>query len=73
MQIEDIAVSATPYRNGLTDKLAALGVGQSVFVDTTYQAAYQCIRQAKFRRKNPLSGSFRVVVEGSGVRVGRTA
>lgn len=73
MDIEDIALKPIAYRSGLTDKLFAMEVGQSVFAETTYQAAYNTVRQAKRRKKSPLAGEFRIVEENDGVRVGRVA
>lgn len=76
-QIENIDLSKDTsdrrgIRNGLTDALNTMRVGQSVFIENaTYTSAHVCINAAKRRIKNPVKGSFRVVPEADGVRVGR--
>lgn len=74
-EIEDVPVTHVPSKGktGLTYQLSMMKVGQSVLTDKGYNSAYQCIRAAKGRLKNPLVGEFSIVPEGDNFRVGRTA
>lgn len=73
MLIEDMPLAPSTRQNGLTAALSKMKVGQSAWVETSYWSAMACIRQARSRKKSPLTGEFRVIAEGDGVRVGRTA
>lgn len=62
-------------RTGLTEKLFDLEIDQSFVMEgVSYFAAYNCIRQAKIRKKPPrLVGEFLVIKLDGAVRIGRTA
>lgn len=70
--IENVPVPGNKARStGFIDAVRSLAVGQSFFADTSYNSAYQGIVSARERKNNPVTGAFRIVKEGFGVRVGR--